>query len=124
MGRPRVSGRFGKRDSSGGRYKSSERADSGRDRSGRGKPGRGKFGGRDSKARPERREARSEMHSVTCDKCKARCEVPFLPTGGKPVYCSDCYRKNPDSKNANNDGEFKKINEKLDKIMAALKISS
>lgn len=31
------------------------------------------------------------MHKVVCDECKKPCEVPFLPTAGKPVYCSACF---------------------------------
>ncbi|MDO8528267.1 MAG: hypothetical protein Q7S06_00015 [Nanoarchaeota archaeon] len=40
---------------------------------------------------------RPEMHEVTCSKCKRQCEVPFRPTGDKPVFCSDCFRKGEDS---------------------------
>jgi len=32
-----------------------------------------------------------EMHKATCDECKKECEVPFKPTGDKPVYCKECY---------------------------------
>jgi CxxC-x17-CxxC domain-containing protein len=31
------------------------------------------------------------MHKVICDECKKPCEVPFMPTAGKPVYCSACF---------------------------------
>jgi len=31
------------------------------------------------------------MHDAICDSCKKACEVPFRPTGEKPVYCSDCF---------------------------------
>ncbi len=31
------------------------------------------------------------MHKVICDECKKSCEVPFLPTAGKPVYCNTCF---------------------------------
>ncbi|OIO81555.1 DNA-directed RNA polymerase [Candidatus Pacearchaeota archaeon CG1_02_32_132] len=34
-----------------------------------------------------------EMHKATCDECKQECEVPFKPTQGKPVFCSNCYKK-------------------------------
>ena len=97
-----------------------------------------KFGRRDSRQsygaskrfsrdsdRPERRDFRKEveMHSATCDKCGARCEVPFKPTGNKPVYCSDCFRKG-DSVESKSPYQYKKefgiINEKLDKILEAL----
>ena len=32
-----------------------------------------------------------EMFKATCDQCGKSCEVPFRPTGEKPVYCSDCF---------------------------------
>jgi CxxC-x17-CxxC domain-containing protein len=34
-----------------------------------------------------------EMHRATCDNCGNECEVPFRPTSGKPVYCSNCFEK-------------------------------
>ena len=80
--------------------------------------------GRDSD-RPERREFRKEveMHAATCDKCGARCEVPFRPTGNKPVYCSDCFRKGENFESRGPDQsktELSRINEKLDKILEIL----
>ncbi len=33
-----------------------------------------------------------EMFAATCSKCGKETEVPFRPTNGKPVYCSDCFR--------------------------------
>ncbi len=35
-----------------------------------------------------------EMHKAICDKCGKECEVPFRPTSGKPVYCSNCFESN------------------------------
>jgi len=35
-----------------------------------------------------------QMFPVTCAGCGKDTEVPFEPRGDKPVYCSDCYRKN------------------------------
>ena len=32
-----------------------------------------------------------QLHKVVCDACKKDTEVPFLPTGTKPVYCRKCY---------------------------------
>jgi CxxC-x17-CxxC domain-containing protein len=43
------------------------------------------FGGRDSGPR--------EMFSATCSNCGKECQVPFKPTNGKPVYCSECFEK-------------------------------
>ena len=31
---------------------------------------------------------------ATCSECGKATQVPFQPRGDKPVYCSDCYRKN------------------------------
>lgn len=33
-----------------------------------------------------------EMHVTTCSRCGKEARVPFVPTGDKPVYCSDCYQ--------------------------------
>src|SRR5258708_3205914 len=97
---------------------------------------RGGFGGR-SFDRPE-------MHEATCDSCGKRCEVPFRPTSGKPVYCSDCFRNQggSDSRrsqdrnyerpsyepkrtfNDNNQSQyneqFQALNSKLDRILRLL----
>ena len=34
-----------------------------------------------------------EMTTVTCSDCGQSTQVPFKPTGDKPVYCRDCYQK-------------------------------
>jgi len=31
------------------------------------------------------------MHKAVCDECQKSCEVPFRPSGDKPIYCSDCF---------------------------------
>jgi CxxC-x17-CxxC domain-containing protein len=36
---------------------------------------------------------RPQMHEAICDECGKKCEVPFRPTGDKPVFCSECYSK-------------------------------
>lgn len=48
--------------------------------------GRGGFGGRGGGDRGP-----VEMHQAICDNCGKSCEVPFRPTSGKPVYCSNCF---------------------------------
>lgn len=74
---------------------------------------------------------RKEMHRVTCDACGKKCEVPFKPTGSKPVKCSNCFRKSGGgSKNIeipDYSKEFKRIeqrfddlNEKLEKLFTLL----
>ena len=90
-----------------------------------------RFGGRDSghfERRDSERSFEKKMHQVICDKCGETCEVPFRPSEGKPVYCSNCFRKNdrqdsPRSNSAPSRNELDQINEKLDKIMRALKIN-
>ncbi len=52
------------------------------------------FGGGRSSSRPGNRDFReSQMFSATCAECKKTCEVPFRPSGDKPVYCSYCFSK-------------------------------
>ena len=36
---------------------------------------------------------RPDMHRATCSDCGSGCEVPFKPTGAKPVFCSNCFEK-------------------------------
>ena len=36
---------------------------------------------------------RREMVDVTCSSCGQPAQVPFKPTEGRPVYCSDCYTR-------------------------------
>jgi CxxC-x17-CxxC domain-containing protein len=87
----------------------------------------GGFGG----GRREFSRADKEMTSVKCDKCGEMCEVPFKPTGDKPVYCSTCFRKNDSgsdfsSRSSSGSGsgvsksDIIEINNKLDRILAIL----
>jgi CxxC-x17-CxxC domain-containing protein len=39
-----------------------------------------------------RERAPREMFTAICSNCGRDAEVPFRPTSGKPVYCSDCFR--------------------------------
>ena len=43
-------------------------------------------GGRGGSARPT-------MHSTTCSDWGNTCEGPFKPTGARPVFCSNCFKK-------------------------------
>ncbi len=93
-----------------------------------------------------------EMHRTTCSKCGNDCEVPFRPTGERPVYCSKCFETNRssdsrrfddrdsrgkynnysenrnDKGSSNNEGQFKKqfesLNWKLDKILKILSLTT
>ncbi|HCB35672.1 MAG TPA: hypothetical protein DEP25_03460, partial [Candidatus Taylorbacteria bacterium] len=33
-----------------------------------------------------------EMFKATCAECGRPCEVPFRPSGDRPVYCKDCFQ--------------------------------
>ena len=46
--------------------------------------GGGSYGGRDDNPRPK--------FPAVCDKCGQSCEVPFRPTGDRPVFCSNCFK--------------------------------
>jgi CxxC-x17-CxxC domain-containing protein len=35
-----------------------------------------------------------EMHDATCASCGVKTQVPFRPSGDRPVYCRDCYSQN------------------------------
>lgn len=54
--------------------------------------GKKSFGG-DRGGRPSFGEHRS-MFQAVCNNCQKKCEVPFRPTGDKPVLCDDCFRQN------------------------------
>ena len=33
------------------------------------------------------------LHKVICADCNKECEVPFRPSGDRPVYCKECFAK-------------------------------
>ena len=37
------------------------------------------------------------LHRAVCGQCGVSCEVPFRPTGERPVLCKDCFKRNGDS---------------------------
>jgi CxxC-x17-CxxC domain-containing protein len=41
--------------------------------------------------------SRREMHDAVCAQCGKDTQVPFRPSGDRPVYCSDCFSKQPAS---------------------------
>lgn len=101
---------------------------------------------KDGSAKPRRSEEKSydnrsfgrdsnkpAMHRATCAECGDSCEVPFRPTGGKPVFCNNCFRredKKPSQGHSHTHSESKKpdqfkeqlekLNYKLDKILKLL----
>ena len=74
------SGDFGKKKRSG-----FDRRDSGNHGFSRGGFG---HGGGDS--------PRPALHGATCAECGKPCEVPFKPSGDRPVYCSNCFKSKKD----------------------------
>ena len=70
--------------SSGGGYSSGGSYSAGGYGGGGGGGGGGYGGSRDRGTR--------EMFAATCSNCGNEARVPFRPTSGKPVYCSDCFR--------------------------------
>lgn len=56
--------------------------------------GRSRFGGRD--------EGKREMYQAVCSECGDSCELPFRPSGDRPVFCSICF----DKQQGNSGGRF------------------
>lgn len=57
------------------------------------------FGNRQNRFSPrgDNRSGPVIKHSAICDQCKQNCEVPFRPTGNKPIYCSNCFEGKRDA---------------------------
>jgi len=51
--------------------------------------GNRRFGGNNNRFGNDRPR---EMHKATCSDCGKECEVPFKPTGDKPVRCRECFQ--------------------------------
>ena len=76
------------------------------------------------------------MYSAICSNCGKECQIPFRPTQGKPVYCSDCFEKmggrrsdsprpergdfRPQPPVSNNNTQLEALNAKLDRIIGLL----
>ena len=74
---------------------------------------------RGGRERPRFQDKR--MFDAICDKCGKRFELPFRPTGEKPVYCNDCFDKGGGKINDKGYKEqFDMLNAKLDRIIKAL----
>jgi len=83
--------------------------------------------------RSDRRDSRRfdtgdrQMYEATCSKCNEPCEVPFKPSGDKPVYCDECFGaskgEHAGPKKADKSAElFEQLNAKLDKIIKVLEL--
>jgi len=51
--------------------------------------------------------SRPDMHKAVCSECGASCEVPFRPTGDKPIYCNDCFKNKGGSSREDRGGDRK-----------------
>lgn len=49
--------------------------------------------------RQDNRQRERIMYKTVCADCRKQCEVPFRPSGDRPVYCQECFSRR---KNANN----------------------
>lgn len=56
---------------------------------GRGSSGSHSFGRSDFRGRDG---GRPMLHKTVCSKCGKDCEVPFRPSGGRPVFCRECFQ--------------------------------
>ena len=54
-----------------------------------------------------------QLHVATCAECAQVTEVPFVPRGDRPVYCSDCYREIQSRQQAQEDAEAVAITARL-----------
>ena len=78
-----------------------------------------------------------QLFKATCSECGKECEVPFRPTGERPVYCRDCFAKRSGNDARGNFGrdnrqserpvfqspnntQLEVINAKLDRILKLL----
>lgn len=74
----------------------------------KGRGGRPSFGGGNRGGFRGNDRGPVTMHKVICDECKKPCEVPFLPTAGKPVYCSACFGGKREGGNDREGAKFSK----------------
>ena len=54
-----------------------------------------------------------QLHVATCAECAQVTEVPFVPRGDRPVYCSDCYRDIQSRQQAQEEAEAEAITARL-----------
>ena len=47
-------------------------------------------------ARKSQRGGEREMFDAVCAECGQPTKVPFQPRNGRPVYCSECFKKHRD----------------------------
>lgn len=98
-------------------------------------------GGNRNFGKPRFNREQGQMYQAICANCGKQCEVPFRPTGNKPVLCRECFQNNRSSdlrrseqkvfdkprfdreNNQNRQNyqvQFDELNAKLDKILGLL----
>lgn len=90
--------------------------------------GRNEGGRSDDRRSSGRREVgrnNFELFDARCDRCGKDCQIPFRPTGGKPVYCRECFNKHDEGarKEFPSDAtaaELRELHRKVDMILHAL----
>ena len=50
--------------------------------------------------------SRPGMHRVICSECGKECEVPFRPSGERPVFCAVCFEKHGKANSTGSGGKF------------------
>ena len=67
--------------------------------------------------RENRSRQRGQMHQAVCDQCGQKCEVPFRPTGDKPIYCNTCFEQRQGGQSRRSDGRDFRRSRSRDKKM-------
>ncbi|MFH1208776.1 MAG: CxxC-x17-CxxC domain-containing protein [Candidatus Omnitrophota bacterium] len=49
--------------------------------------------GRSNELKPARGRSEKILYKAVCADCHKDCEIPFKPTGERPVYCKECFSK-------------------------------
>jgi CxxC-x17-CxxC domain-containing protein len=49
-------------------------------------------------------QRKNQLTTVMCADCGEECQIPFVPTTDRPVYCSECFRKNKPQENRDDRG--------------------
>ena len=69
-------------------------------------------------------QPRKHTYKSVCDRCGEQCELPFKPSGGKPVFCSNCFEKRGEGGGRVYNDELKdqleRVEDKLDKVLKLL----
>jgi len=89
--------------------------------------GRGNRFGGERREKPRFRD--KQMYDAVCDKCGKDCQVPFRPTGDKPIFCNNCFGKGEKSGSGSKvSGETEKqikiLSAKIDELIKILTLNA